>query len=166
MVRGVLAAFAVSALAGTAAAQGTQVDFGALRHESGQPIEVTSEELSVDQTGGTALFSGDVLAVQGEMRLGAETVRVIYGQGARGGSRIERLEAEGSVVLVLNDEAAEAERAVYDVAEGVLRMTGKVVLTQGPGTIAGERLEVDLDSGTGRMAGRVRTVLRPGEPAE
>ncbi|WP_083626808.1 LptA/OstA family protein [Rhodovulum sp. ES.010] len=146
-----------------AVAQGAQIAFGALSHDASQPVEVTSERLDVDQGDGTAVFSGEVLVGQGDMRLSADEVLVVYAEDAAAGSgRIARLEAMGSVLLALGDEAAEAQRAVYSIDSGTIVMSGNVLLTQGPSAIGGERLVVDLDSGTGTMEGRVRTVLQPG----
>lgn len=139
-------------------AQGTSVAFGTLRHDTDLPVEVTAEQLSVDQESGTAVFSGDVLIGQGEMRLSAARVLVVYKEGRAG---IERLEATGGVTLVTGPDAAEAERAEYDIDTGVIVMTGDVLLTQGESALTAERMIVDLDDGTAQMTGRVKTILQP-----
>ena len=54
------------------------------------PVEVTAEQLSVDQKTGKATFSGKVLIGQGQMRLSADRVTVTYAQGNQ--SRISALE--------------------------------------------------------------------------
>lgn len=140
------------------AAQGTQTGFGASGADPDAPVEVTAERLSVDQDTGTAVFTGDVMIVQGEMRLSAPEVLVVYGEA---GDRIERLEASGGVLLVSGEDAAEAQRADYDVESGRIVMSGDVLLTQGRATVASERMEVDLETGRAELAGRVRTVLQP-----
>lgn len=145
---------------GIARAQGAEVAFGGLRADTSLPVEVTADVLSVNQTDGAATFSGNVLVVQGEMRLSADRVEVIYGNAER--SRIERLHASGRVTLVSGKDAAEAADAVYTIESGAVEMTGGVLLTQGASTIAGQKLIVDLASGTGRMEGHVTTVLQPG----
>lgn len=141
------------------AAQGMSVGFGGLRQNPDAPIEVTSDSLDVAQADGRAVFTGNVLVVQGDMRLAAEEVRVEYGSGGGG---IDRMHASGGVTLATPDEAAESQEAVYVVATGQLVMTGAVLMTQGAATITGERLVADLRAGTGRMEGRVRTVFQPG----
>lgn len=152
-------AFALAA-PGTVRAQGAEVAFGGLTADTSLPVEVTADVLSVNQTDGTATFSGNVLVVQGEMRLSADRVEVTYGNAER--SRIERLHASGQVTLVSGKDAAEAADAVYTIESGAVEMTGDVLLTQGANTIAGEKLVVDLTSGTGKMEGRVKTILQPG----
>ncbi len=141
-------------------AQGTDVTFGGMRQDISLPIEVSADSLSVDQSDGSALYSGDVIIGQGEMRLSAPRVLVVYSSN---NSRIERLEATGGVTLVNGDEAAEAKRADYNVQTGEIVMTGSVLLTQGQNALTSERMVVNLQDGTANMSGRVRTVLQTGE---
>lgn len=154
--------FACAALAisvGLAAAQETGVSFGGLRADTTLPVEVKADSLAVDQSDGSASFTGNVLVVQGAMRLSADTIRVEY---ASGGGKIERLHATGHVLLVNATDAAEAEEAVYTIDSGEVVMSGSVLLTQGPAAIRGQRLVIDLKSGTGRMEGGVTTTFTPG----
>lgn len=150
------------ALAGPVLAQGAQIAFGGLKHDSSLPIEITADQLAVDQADGSATFNGNVLIGQGEMRLSAGHVRVEYvtGEGATG--QISKLHASGGVTLVNGAEAAESREAVYTVTAGQVVMTGNVILTQGQNALSGDRLTVDLASGTGQMDGRVKTILQPG----
>jgi lipopolysaccharide export system protein LptA len=151
-----------------AAAQQTN-PFGGLKHDSAAPIEITADALEVRQAENRAIFSGAVVAGQGELRLTAETLSVWYvarGAGdpaaAEGGGDIDRLRAEGAVFLSSGTETARGEWADYDVAAGMVTMGGGVVLTQGDNAIRGERLVVDLNAGTGRVeGGRVQSVFRP-----
>jgi len=143
----------------TAWAQDAQVAFGGLRQDTTLPVEVKAESLTVNQTDGSATFTGNVLVGQGEMRLAAQTVRVEY---AADGKSIAKLHATGGVTLASNSDAAESDEAVYAVDAGTVLMTGNVLLTQGPSAIAGQKLLIDLKAGTGRMEGGVSTVFSPG----
>jgi lipopolysaccharide export system protein LptA len=141
-----------------AQAQGTRVAFGAVKADPTLPVEVTSNTLDVNQVDGTAVFRGNVLVGQGEMRLSAEQVLVVYAEAA---GAIERLEATGDVVLVNGPDAAQADRAEYSINTGVIVMTGNVLLTQGRNALTSERMTVNLTTGTANMAGRVKTILQP-----
>ena len=152
-------ALGVAVLASAAYGQGATVAFGGIRSDTSQPVEVTADQLAVNQTDGTATFTGNVVVIQGDLRLGATTVRVEYATDDR--TRVERIVASGGVTLVSAAEAAEAKDAVYTVANGQVVMTGDVLLTQNGGTIAGQKLSVDLKTGTGQMDGRVRTIISP-----
>ncbi len=150
--------------AATAQAQtnGATVAFGSLKGDPTLPVEVTADQLQVDQADGTAVFTGNVIVIQGTMRLTAPSVRVDYAQDTQ---KIAQLHATGGVTLVNGGEAAEAEEAVYTVETGNVVMTGKVLLTQGTSALSGNQLTVDLTTGTGVMQGRVQTVFVPGSAA-
>ncbi|MFD0859301.1 LptA/OstA family protein [Roseovarius aquimarinus] len=145
------------AAGGMATAQGMQVAFGSAAEESDLPVEVTAQNLDVDQNDGTAVFTGDVRVGQGQMRLAAPRVLVVY---LADGSGIARLEATGGVTLVSGEDAAEAAEADYNVETGMIEMTGDVLLVQGPAALTSDRMIVDTVAGTARMTGRVNTVLQ------
>lgn len=137
-----------------------QIAFAGLRSDTKAPVEVTADSLAVNQMDGTATFTGNVLIVQGPMRLSAAVVNVEYGTDR---TKIARLHASGGVTMVSASEAAEAKDALYSVDAGTVVMTGDVLLTQGENVMSGQKLSVDLATGTGQMEGRVRTVLQPGK---
>ena len=155
-------AAALIAVSGPLLAQGAQVAFGGMQQDTDAPVEVTADQLQVNQSDGTALYTGNVVIGQGEMRLAAPRVLVIYTEGQ---GRIDRLEASGGVTLVSGEEAAEAERADYSIDTGTVVMTGNVLLTQGNNALTSERMVVNLEDGTAEMTGRVRTVLNQGDDA-
>lgn len=145
-------------VATTAAAQ-TNISLGGVTADTSTPVEVTADSLTVDQDTGTAVFSGNVLVGQGDLKLSAGTVEVIYSEGS---GQISRLNAGGGVTFVTATEAAEATNAVYDLVNATLTLTGDVLLTQGPSAIGAERMVINLNSGNAEMSGRVRTVLQQG----
>ncbi len=157
MLRPLMIALLLTA-AGPALAQG--VAFGGMRADTSAPVEVSADNLSVNQSDGSALFTGNVVIGQGEMRLSADEVTVEYAAG--GQERIRSLTAVGSVTLVSGEDAAEAGQAVYDVDAGSVVLTGDVLLTQGQNVLSGDRVTVDLASGSAQVQGRVRSVLQPG----
>lgn len=144
-------------------AQGTALSFGEGETTSGQPVEITADALEVDRDAGSAVFTGNVLVRQGALRLTGMEVRVAYGPGPDGETQVQRVEAEGDVVLVNGEDAAEGDSAVYTVATGQVVMTGDVILTRPDSAMTGERLTVNVDDGTGRMEGRVTVVFTPEE---
>lgn len=163
MFRIALVCLAVLIVPVTALAQGAQVAFGGLQHDKTLPVEVTADQLNVDQSDGTAVFTGNVLVGQGEMRISANRVDVYYAtENDQATGRIQRMLATGDVVMVNGAEAAEAERAEYTIDSGNVVMTGNVLLTQGQNALSGNRLVIDLDTGTGVMEGRVKTIFQPG----
>jgi len=158
LVRTLILALPLTLAAIVAQAQSTNVAFGSFKADPTLPVEVTSDTLDVNQADGSAEFLGNVLVGQGEMRLSAARVLVIYNQEASG---IDQLEATGDVVLVNGPDAAEADKAVYSIDTGVIVMTGNVLLTQGPNALTSDSMRVNLTTGTANMVGRVKTILNP-----
>ena len=153
------AALILATLAVPAVAQSTNVGFGSGSFDGGAPVEVAADSLEVDQSSGRATLTGNVIIAQGDLRLTANVVTVDYAAGSD--RRIERLNAEGDVLIVAGEDAAEGRSAVYELGSSEILMTGDVVVTQGGTTLAGDRLAVNLDSGSGTVTGRVRTTLQP-----
>ena len=137
----------------------TNIDLGGLDVDRSAAIEVTADSLSVDQDSGTAVFSGNVIISQDDLRLSASQVEVVYSEES---GDIARLIASDNVTFVTSNDAAEAQNADYNVATGILTLTGDVLLTQGASAVSAERMVLNLQTGTATMDGRVRTVLQQG----
>ncbi|WP_342743712.1 lipopolysaccharide transport periplasmic protein LptA [Salibaculum halophilum] len=149
---------AAAASAGTGAVAQTDLTLGAVNADPTAPVEITADSLQVDQDTGIATFSGNVEIGQGELRLSAAQVRVNYNDQS---GEIDSLAASGGVTFVTPTEAAEAQRADYDIAAGTLLLQGEVLVTQGDSALSAERMRIDLATGSARMEGRVRTILTP-----
>ena len=54
------------------------VAFGGLKADTSLPVEMNADSLAVNQTDGTAVFSGNVIVTQGAMKLSAAEIRVEY----------------------------------------------------------------------------------------
>ncbi len=145
-------------LPGLTLAQTAQVAFGNTQQDSNLPVEVSADNLAVNQNDGTAVFTGNVLIGQGAMRLSAPRVLVVYLDDQSG---IEQLKASGGVTLVSGDDAAEAANADYNIQTGLIEMQGNVLLVQGSNALTADKMFVDTKAGTARMSGRVKTVLQP-----
>ncbi|WP_159709545.1 lipopolysaccharide transport periplasmic protein LptA [Geminicoccus flavidas] len=172
------AAFALIACL-PAAIAAAQESNGLAGHDSRQPIEITSDTLTVEQPKQLATFAGNVDAVQGDMKLRADRLLVHYarneaaegGSGAGGGAdpadnSIRMIEAFGKVVITSPAESAQGDAGVYDVVAGTMQLTGDVVLTRGENVIRGNRLDMDLNTGLSTVSGgkrseRVRAVFTP-----
>jgi lipopolysaccharide export system protein LptA len=180
-----LAALSIAGLtlAGPAAAAPT----GA-RASPDQPIEITADALEVLQKDQVAVFSGNVDAVQGDIRLRADKVRVHYRtseqkppppKGARpgpaakptaasdGANAISRIDASGRVFVSSPQETAHGDTGLYDLDNRKIFLEGKVLLTRGESVLRGNRAVMDLDTGRSTMLSapgeRVRGLFTPGQ---
>lgn len=159
MFKHVFLSIAAWVLAANVIAAQTNIDLVGIAVDTSAALEVTSDSLSVDQDTGQATFVGSVMVVQGDLRLQANQVEVVY---ATETSDISQLIATGDVIFVTAGEAAEAQTANYDVATGMLHLSGDVLLTQGASAISAETMAINVTDGTATMQGRVRTVLQQG----
>lgn len=163
-----LAAFLAAASVTGAQAQSTGLTLGGFAGaDTTAPVEVTADQLELDQAEGKARFAGDVLVIQGDLRLAAPQIVIAYARNDDGevGTDVDTITASGGVTMVTLEEAAEAQQAVYSPLREELVLIGDVLLTQAGNTLSGEKLIIDLAANTGRMEGRVRTVLQPADQA-
>lgn len=165
-----LVALAAVALAAPSLAQDKAAGpFGGFKHDSKAPIEITANSLEVRQAQNLAIFTGDVVAGQGTLRLTTDRLDVTYvDQGDSGNvstGKIQKMRAEGNVFLSNGSETAQGQWAEYNVADGKMNMGGNVVLTQGDNAVSGQALVIDLNTGVGRVesagTGRVKSVFTP-----
>lgn len=146
-------------LMGSPVAAQTNIDLGGITTDPTAAVEVAADSLSVDQDTGTAIFDGNVVIGQGDLRIGAGRAEVVYD---RASGDIARFAASGGVTFATATEAAEAQNATYDLTNGKLILTGEVLLTQGPSALSADRMTIDVKTGNAQMEGRVRTVFQQG----
>jgi lipopolysaccharide export system protein LptA len=137
------------------------IGFGGVAYDETQPVEVTSDSLTIDQGTGEAVFSGNVIVHQGDLRMAAARVRVVYSE-REGRRAVDEVIATGGVLVTRGADAAEGREARFDVASSLLTMIGDVLVTQGATAVAGDRMVVNMETGNGSVEGRVRTVLDTG----
>ena len=153
------ALFCASLLGAAPAFAQTNINLGAMSADPTAAVEITADNLSIDQATGTAVFQGNVVLGQGDLRLNAGRVQVVYNDAS---GDINRLSASGGVTFVTATEAAEAQSAEYNLDAGTLVLTGDVLLTQGASAISADTMRVNLATGAAQMEGRVRTIFNQG----
>lgn len=96
------------------------------------------------------------------------TTQTAAKNSAVGGGNLDRLEAEGNVVITTPTEVLRGSKAVYRANSNIAEITGKVKIERGENVMEGARAEVDLNTnvskmfGSGKEGGRVRGVFFPG----
>lgn len=137
----------------------TDINIGAVNSDPNAPVEITADNLSLDQVTNTAVFVGNVVVGQNDLRISAPRVQVNYDDAT---GEMSTLSASGGVTLVTATEAAESTTAEYNLVTRMLDMAGDVLLTQGPSVISGDTMTVDLSTGAAQMSGNVRTIFNQG----
>jgi lipopolysaccharide export system protein LptA len=137
--------------------------FSGLGVSSDDPIQFEAESLEVREQDRTAIFTGNVVVRQNQTVLKTARLTVTYaGESAGSTQQVEKLEADGSVLVTSGPQTASGDKAVFDTAANTIVVTGNVVLTQGNNVIRGARLTIDIASGQAKMAGgRVQMLIEP-----
>lgn len=138
--------------------------------DSDAPIEIASDNLEVLQDQNKAIFSGNVIAKQGDTTMKSATMTVFYdnsGEGEGAGKGITRIEASGNVVFVTPEETAQGDTAIYSVATKSIDLVGNVVLTREQNILKGSALNYNMTTKRSVLSagstGRVRGLFVPGK---
>jgi lipopolysaccharide export system protein LptA len=140
-----------------------------------QELDVVSDEASLDQGEGVAIFKGDVEATRGSTRLIGDWMRVeqaTAGEADGEESALRRLELEGSPARLFHtsEEGEElrgrARRIVYRAGPERLDLHGDALLERGQDRFSGDHIRYFLaadrvEGRGGDEGGRVRTTLFP-----
>lgn len=134
------------------------IPFGqAFKTDPNAPYDVTSNRLDVDDNAKTALFTGDVVTVQGKFTIQSAEMTAYYtgraGLGnaedtGKSGASLTHIRANKSVSVVSKDgQKATGDWAEVDVKTNLATLGGSVVLTQGKNIVRGTKLLIDLNTG-------------------
>lgn len=149
---------------------------------SKEPIKIDADRLDVFDREGRAVFTGNVVAVQGDSTIRCSVLTVTYEQnrgGAQGGTRpassspgaggdsaIKHLDCKGPVTVTSKTQTATSDNAEFDRQANRVVMTGNVALNDGPNVTRGDRIVYDLNTGVANVenkpGGRVRALITPG----
>jgi lipopolysaccharide export system protein LptA len=143
---------------------------------SGTPIDISADQLDVLQNDNIAVFTGHVVAIQGDVRLTSEKMIVHYKeQAAEKGkpktaadaaaqNSIEKIEVEQNVFLTTPTETASGATGLYDVAHHNIVLNTNVVLTKDKNTLKGDHLVYDFNTGKSTITSATGQVTPDGKP--
>ena len=143
-------ALALCLLGGVASAQMAELS-------QGGPIEVTARDgIEWRQNDQLVIARGAARAVRGGVTIDADLLLARYrprggapaearpaNEGPGGASEIWRLEAEGNVVITTATDRAEGERAIYDLDQAVMVLTGRNLRLTSPDNVLTARDSVE-----------------------
>lgn len=137
-----------------------------------EPIVVDADNQHIDLEKDTLLFSGDVVAVQGTLKVNAD--RILVEHMTKDSDQIitatgnpvyfeQQVETSNGPELVKGN----GQQLVYDIKQEQLTLTGNAIVYKQDGTVKGNRIVYHLNtdiikaySGNGQ---RVNTVLKPNQ---
>jgi len=176
-----IAALLASLGAATALAQksGTAILPGG---DSRAPVSIDAARLEYFDKEQKLVYSGGVVAKQGDAVMRAAALTIFMNSGAMQGggaagageNQVKRMEAAGPVTIISKDQVGMGDRAVYDKEGDKVLLIGNVSLSQGGNIIKGKadsRLIYDLKTSQAIIegAGGVNSLMTPGsgeDPAQ
>jgi lipopolysaccharide export system protein LptA len=130
-----------------------QTSSGLAGLDTSGPIDVSSDSGTLASRDGRAVLNGNVRVTQGNLKLASDRATITY-VTVDGNPQIQRLDANGGVVLTAPTETARSQFAIYDLNKRIITMLGGVVLTrQGGNQVRSQRLVYDLNSGRANIDG-------------
>lgn len=139
----------------------------ALKSDRQQPLEVKADATDGTLGDGTATLRGNVEIRQGTLMIRADVAKVERVEG-----RVRRFELDGNPVHLQQEieqegqVSAQANKVEYEVATGIVTLTGSADVTHPQYRISGEVLRYDMNiqhfQGSGGDAeGRIRIQMDP-----
>ena len=148
---------------------------------SKEPISIDADKLVYFDKEKKAVYSGNVVVVQGDTRMTCSVMTVLLDRsptpggsstdsqegGPSPGSGVTRLEATGPVTVISKSQVATGDSAVYDKQDNKVQLIGHVTLSDGQNTTKGDRLVYDLKTSKatidafGEKSGRVHGQFLP-----
>jgi lipopolysaccharide export system protein LptA len=158
---------------------------------SKEPISIDADKLDYFDKEQKAIYSGNVVAIQGDSKLTCSVLTIFLAktepQGAddagktadagpaaapgggagSGGSQVKHMEAAGPVTLVSKTQVATGDRGSYDKDQNKVWLFGHVTLSDGDNVTKGDKLTYDLTTGeavveVGKSNDRVHGLFVPG----
>jgi lipopolysaccharide export system protein LptA len=155
---------------------------------SKEPISIDADKLVYYDKEHKAVYSGNVVVIQGDTKMTCSAMTVFLDHGPTPGaaappksaapqstdgqstptadSGVKHLDASGPVTVVSKTQVATGDSGSYDKAEDKVRLIGHVTLSDGQNVTKGDKLTYDLKNGlatvdTSAKSGRVHGQFVP-----
>jgi lipopolysaccharide export system protein LptA len=153
---------------------------------SKEPVSIEADKLVYFDKEQKAIYSGNVVVIQGDTKLTCSTMVIHMEKTAAAGtpapavkvadaspapasesSHVSHLDCAGPVTVLSKTQTATGDSAIYDKPQNKVWLIGHVTLSDGGNVTKGDKLTYDLTSGqatvdTGGTSGRVRGLFLPG----
>lgn len=157
--------------------KGSGAPFAGFGGNSKEPIRIDSNKLEVFDKENRAIYSGDVVVVQGQTTVRSSTMTVHYvsnktgnsgtaATSAAGQNSIRKIDFEGPVSILSGTQSATSKFMTYDAQAETVTLTGNVIISDCDNVQRGERAVYDVKTGRATVdaggKGRVQGIFTPG----
>ena len=159
---------------------------------SKEPISIEADKLVYSDKDSRAIYSGNVIVIQGASKMNCSVLTLIMDKGAAppqktasaappaapaadnsslpgGNSQLRHMDCQGPVRIFSKTQTATGDSASYDKLENKFWIIGNVTLSDGPNVTKGDKLTYDLstahatvETGGGKSKSRVQSQFVPG----
>ncbi len=112
-------------------------------------INITSDSLVVNNKSKTAVFSGHVIAIKGNLKILSAILHVLYTKK----NKIKTLIATGNVHIIKGKDNITGGNAVYYEKSGIALITKNPVAYEGKNKIVGEKITINFKTGISTVFG-------------
>ena len=122
---------------------------------------VTSKRLDFDYKRMVAVFSGDVVVTDPEVKITTDKLTMAFDDKRE----VKLVTCYGNVKMRYQDKTGSAKQAVYQASKGEIELLGDATLTRGGDTVKGDRIVFNLHNETMTCEPGF-LVITPGEQKE
>lgn len=140
---------------------GSAVDLAGGKRKN-QPIQIKSNSLSTDSGKRSAVFTGKVVARQGDVVIYCDKLVIYYSEKDKD---VDKVEAFGDVRIIQGDKTAQSGHAIYDSKGGKIVLDDNPKMYQGENEVSGKVIiyyfETQRSEVTSDPDKRVTVVIHP-----
>ncbi len=136
------------------------------------PIRITSNKMVVLDKENKVIFSGDVIATQGDMTIKTDYLTVIYQINKRSSVKdkqpkrqIKEILATGHVKIIRKNVLAFSKKAIFITDKNLIILKGKASIIKNKNKIVGDTIIIYLKQNksivTGKKGHRVQAIIYP-----
>ncbi len=133
----------------------TFVPFQALGDDA--PIFIEADRMSSTEKNNAVLFTGDVDAKQGDLRIRSDKMTVYYKQDekkpADATQQVEKLICEGNVEITRDDWLGTSDTMIYYSEKQQVILTGNAKAWQNQNMVGGDKIVYYMDEGRSEVVG-------------
>jgi lipopolysaccharide export system protein LptA len=128
----------------------------ARQSDSSAPVDVSADNQETINSKCIIIFTGNVEILQNRSRLRAQKVTIYQARkptsdNSSGCGNAQRMEADGSVYIVSDQQTATGDHAVYTYSDNIAVLTGDVVLVKGKDVARGDKLTVNTKTNDAKL---------------
>lgn len=129
-----------------------------------EPIQIEADKMTAINESQSVVFTGNVDARQGDIRIRSEEMTVYYiksESGVAGGSKsaqqVKKITCTGNVEVTSKEWLGTADTMHYFSRKNLVQLVGNAKAYKGQNMVQGERINYHLDSGTSEVFGAEAT---------